>query len=193
MKNPALPLLALIVNALFIAAAGLAGAVGLLLAGGGWMVIASVCAAIACPAAFVALHWLRWLTDIPAMLAGQARWHLLALAFAYLSGLVVHALVLGWVALAVWWIAPGTPGWAALAWGYAVVSGPLLLIVLRPFSYPLLLLLVFVAQVLYPLAWGALHYANFSAEQVLVAIGLIALIGPLVQFSRRWQVLTAPD
>lgn len=193
MKNPALLLLALIVDVLLVAAAGLAGAVGLLLAGGGWMVLVSLCAAIAYPTALVMLHWLRWLTDIPAMLASQARWHFLAVAFAYLSGLIVHALVLGWVALAVWWIAPGTPGWAALAWGYAVVSGPLLLVVLRPFSYPQFLLLVFTAQILYPLAWGALHYANFSVEQVLAAIGVIALSGPLIQFSRRWQALTAPD
>ena len=186
-------LLALILNVLLVAAAGLAGAVGLLLAGGGWVVLSSACAAIAFPLTFVTLHWLRWLTDIPAMLASQARWHFPAAVFAYLSGLIVHALVLGWVAVAVWWIAPGTPGWAALAWGYAVVSGPLLLIVLRPFSYPQLLLPVFTAQMLYPLAWGALHYANFAAEQVVAAIGLIALAGPLIQFSRRWQALTAPD
>ena len=190
--RPALPLLALILNALLIAAAGVAGAVGMLLAGGGTIVIVSLCAAIACPATLAMLHWLRWLTDIPAMLARQARWHFFAIVFAYLSGLIVHALVLGWVALAVWWIAP-TPGWAALAWGYAVVAAPLLLIVLRPFSYPLFLLLMLVAQALYPLAWGAMHLAHLSTEHVLAAIGLIALIGPLLQFSRRWQALTAPD
>jgi len=193
MKNPALLLLALILDALLVAAAGVAGAIGLLLAGGGWIVLVSLCAAIACPATLVMLHWLRWLTDIPAMLASQARWHLIAVVLAYLSGLIVHVLVLGWVALALWWIASATPGWAALAWGYAVVSGPLLLVVLRPFSYPQFLLLVFTAQIVYPLAWGALHYAHFSGQQVLAAIGLIALTGPLVQFSRRWQVLTAPD
>lgn len=53
-----------------------------------------------------------------------------------------------------WSIGAREPAWAALAWGYALASAPLLAVVLRPAGYPLLVLLMLVAQLLYPAFYG---------------------------------------
>lgn len=193
MTSPLLPLLALIVNVLIAAVAGICGGIGLLLAGEWRILVISIAAAVVYPATLVTLHWLRWLIDIPAMLASQARYQFLASILFYFSGLFINVLVLGWVALALWWVAPATPAWAALAWGYALVAGPLLLVIVQPFGYPLLVLLAFIAQASYPLAWGLLRLAGVAPEQVVAGIAVLALVCPLIQFSRRWQVMTAPD
>ena len=193
MSSPLLPLLALVVNALLVVVAGFAGGIGLLLAGEWGIVALGVAAAVVFPLALVALHWLRWLIDIPAMLASDARQHWLAALLAYVAGVFVSALVLGWPALAFWWIAGAAPAWAALAWGYALVAGPLLLVIVRPFGYPFMVLLAFLAQLAYPLAWGLLHLAGVAPENIVAGIGVLALVCPLIEFSRRWQETTAPD
>jgi hypothetical protein len=193
MERHTFPLLVLILNSVLVAAMGLAGLTGLLFAGEWVIVGASTLAVVLFPGALFTLHWLRWLIDIPAVFAADAGHRLLTVVLVYLSGLFVHILVLGWVALAVWWITADRPTWAALAWGYAVVTGPLMFVVLRPFGYPLLLMLFFLAQLTYPAAWALLHFRLAAPEEVLGGIGLIALATPVIQFSRRWQVHTAPD
>jgi hypothetical protein len=193
MERHAFPLLVLLLNSALIVAAGLAGLVGMLLAGEWGIVGASVLAAILYPTALLTLHWLTWLIGIPAVLAADGGHRRLAALLDYLCGLFVTGLVLGWSALAVWWIAADRPTWAALGWGYAVVTAPLVAVVLRPFGYPLLLMLFFLAQAVYAAAWALLHYRLAAPDEVLAAIGVLGLLAPLVQFSRRWQRHTAPD
>ena len=193
MERHTVPLLVLILNSVLVITAGVAGLTGMLFAGEWGIVGASVLAAVLFPATFLTLHWLTWLIGIPAILAADGGHRLLTRLLVYLSGLFVHCLVLGWVALAVWWIAAERPSWAALAWGYAVVTAPLTFVVLRPFGYPLLLLLFFLAQLTYAAAWALLHLRLAATEEVLGAIGVLALVAPLIEFSRRWQRHTAPD
>jgi hypothetical protein len=193
MERHTFPLLVLILNSVLVAAMGLAGLAGMLFAGEWGTVGASLLAVVLFPGALFALHWLRWLIDIPAVFAAEAGHRLLTALLVYLAGLFVHCLVLGWVVLAVWWIAADRPSWAALAWGYAVVTGPLMVVVLRPFGYPLLLMLFFLAQLTYPVAWALLHFQLAAPAEVLAGIGLVALATPVIQFSRRWQAHTAPD
>lgn len=193
MERHTFPLLVLILNLVLVAVAGLAGLAGMLLAGEWGIVGISMVAAVLYPGALLMLHWLTWLIAIPAVLAADGGHRLLTALLVYLGGLFVHCLVLGWVALAVWWLAAERPTWAALAWGYAVVTAPLMVVVLRPFGYPLLLMLFFLAQVAYAAAWTLLHYRLAAPEAVLGAIGVLALLSPLIEFSRRWQRHTAPD
>lgn len=193
MERHTFPLLVLMLNSALAVAAGLAGFIGMLLAGEWAVVGVSVVAAVLYPGAFFALHWLTWLIGIPAVLAEDGGHRRLIAVLVYLWGLLVHALVLGWAALAVWWIAADRPTWAALAWGYAVVTAPLIVVVLRPFGYPLLLMLFFLVQMAYAVAWTLLHYRLAAPDEVLGAIAVLALVSPLIQFSRRWQRHTAPD
>lgn len=191
--SAARPLLLLLGNLLLVAVSGLAGGIGLLLAGEWKAVIVGLAAGLAYPVALLLLHWLRWLIDIPAMFASQARWHLTAAILNYLSDLFVSLLVLSWLMCIAWGILALNPPWAALCWGYALVAGPLLLVILSPAGYPLLMLLVMVAQGLYPLAWILFRLADVPVEYLLQAIAVLALLLPLVEFSSRWQSATRPD
>jgi hypothetical protein len=193
MERHTFPLLVVLLNTALVIAAGVAGSIGMLLAGQWAVVGASLVAAILYPAGLLTLHWLTWLIGIPAVLADDAGHRWLAMLLAYLLGLFVSGLVLGWVALAVWWIAADRATWAALAWGYAVVTAPLIVVVLRPFGYPLLLMLFFLAQAAYAGAWALLHFRLAAPDEALAVIGALALVAPLVQFSRRWQRHTTPD
>jgi len=193
MNSRLLPLKILILNICLIVVAGLAGLAGMLL-DGEWQIPAiSIVAALLLPSILVTLHWLRLLLDIPAMLASDARFNLLTRLLAYLSGVFTFALCLGWLALAIWWIAAHHPGWAGLAWGYAIVAAPLLMVLLSPAGYPLLVLAVMVSQILYPFAWLILRFAWLSPQQVVYSVALLALLLPLIQFWRRWQLLARPD
>lgn len=193
MERHTFPLLVLMLNSALVVMAGLAGFIGMLLAGEWGVVGASAVVAVLYPATLLTLHWLTWLISIPAVLAEDGGHRLLTGLLVYLCGLFVTCLVLGWVALALWWIAAGRPTWAALAWGYAVVTAPLIVVVLRPFGYPLLLMLFFLAQITYAAAWALLHYRLAALDEMLGAIAVLALVSPLIQFSRRWQRHTAPD
>jgi hypothetical protein len=193
MENHTRPLLLLLLNVLLIAGAGLYGLVGMLMEGRWWVMATSLVAALGFPVALVTLHWLRWLIDIPALFAADARLRLLTALLVYLSGLFIHVLVLGWTAFTLWWVVVGHPSLAALAWGYAVTTGPLLLVILRPFSYPLMLWLYLLAQILFVIGWTLLHLGLATAMEVLSGIALAAVVSPLVQFSRRWQERTQPD
>jgi hypothetical protein len=193
MDNHTRPLLLLLLNAVLILGAGLAGLVGMV-ADGRWLLVAgSLLAALAYPAVLLALHWLRWLIDIPAMFAADARHQLLASLLVYLSDMFVHCLVLGWTALVFWWIVDGRPAVSALAWGYALSAGPLLAVLLRPSGYPLLVLAFGVAQAAFVIGWILLRFELASTEQVLAGLALLTLLAPLIQFSRRWQNATRPD
>lgn len=191
--SAARPLLLLLGNLLLVAVAGLCGGIGLLLAGEWAAVTVGLAAGVLYPLVLLLLHWLRWLIDIPAMFASQARWRLTAAVLDYLSGVYVSILVLGWLSGIVWSILALHPPWAALCWGYALVAGPLLLVILSPAGYPFLMLLVMVAQALYPLAWILFCLAGAPIEYLLQAIAVVALLLPLVEFSVRWQLLTRPD
>jgi hypothetical protein len=193
MERHTFPLLVVILDSALVAVAGAAGFAGMLLAGEWAVVGGSVLAAVLYPTTLLTLHWLTWLIGIPAVLAADGGHRLLTALLGYLSGLFVAVLVLGWVALVLWWIAADRPTWAALAWGYAVVTAPLMVVVLRPFGYPLLLLLFFMAQFAFAAAWALLHFRLAGPVEALGAIGVLALVSPLVQFSRRWQRHTAPD
>ena len=187
------PIALIIINLCFVGLAGMAGAAGLLLAGEWQAVLLGLAAGMAIPFGLPLLHWLRWLFDIPAMFAHDARWHRLAAIFAYLADLFVCLLMLGWLAAVVHWIAPIDPAWAALCWGHALAAGPLLLIVLLPAGYPLLMLLVAVIQIAWPLAWAAHRLAGIPIDSLLDAIGLLILLLPLVEFLPRWRAWTRPD
>lgn len=192
MERHAFPLLVVLLNSALVLVAGLAGLAGMLLAGEWDTVGAGILAAALYPGALFTLHWLTLLFGVPAVLAEDGGYRLLTTLLVYLGGLLVHCLVLGWVALVIWWIAD-RPTWAALAWGYAVVTGPLMVVVLRPFGYPLLLMLFFLAQVTYVGAWASLHFQLATPAGALGAIAVLALVAPAIQFSRRWRRLIAPD
>lgn len=187
------PLAAVILNGLLIAAAGLFGIVGLLVAGEWRIVGTSLAAVIAFPFVLLTLHWLRWLLDIPAALCADIGYRLLAGLLAYLADLFVSAMVIGWVAAAVFLVAADNPGWSALVWGYAIVAGPLLFLFMRPGGYPMMVWLYFVAQIAYPVAWGLLRLGLLSLDAVFIALALLAALAPLIEFSRRWRRHTAPD
>ena len=180
-------------DALLMICAGLIGGVGMLWDGEWWCVASSLGAAIVFPSVLFILHWLRLLTDIPAMFAADARLPLLADLFGYVSDLFIHALVLGWLAWVFWWVAAERPTTAALLWGFAVVSGPLLTVVFRPLGYPMLAWACIVAQLAWPLAWACAHYRLLTSDETLMAIGTLVFVSPLIGLSRRWQRFTAPD
>lgn len=193
MSRPLLPLAIIVIDAILVVLAGLVGGAMMLSDGAWWRVVTSLAAAIVFPTLLFVLHWLRLLTDIPAMFAADARLGRLADLLGYLSNVFVHALVLGWLALAFCWIAAGQATIPALLWGFAIVSGPLLVVVLRPLGYPMLAWSCLVAQLAWPLLWASAHYHLLSTEQALLGIGVLLLVSPLIGFSRRWQRLTAPD
>jgi hypothetical protein len=190
--DPKRALLLLVLNLLLVAVSAICGGLALVFSGQWLEVFVGLAAGLAYPAVLMTLHWLKWLIDIPAMLASDARWRLASAVLTYLSGLFASALVLGWLALVTWGVLGATPAWAALAWGYALVGGPLLLVLLRPAGYPLLVLLGLAAQCLYPIAWAMFHLAGLGMGEILRAIAVVTAVLPLVQFWPRWQSATRP-
>lgn len=89
------PLLLLVLNLLLVAVCGICGGIGLLLAGESTVLFLGLLAGIAYPLALIALHWLKWLIDIPAILADGANWRSVTALLAYLSALFTSTLVLG--------------------------------------------------------------------------------------------------
>jgi hypothetical protein len=188
-----MPLAIAVGDFLLVVLAGLLGGAGMLWDGEWWRVITSLGAAIVFPVVLFIFHWLRLLTDIPAMFAADARMDWLADLFGYVSDVFVHALILGWLGLVFWWIGSERPTTPALLWGFAVVSGPLLSVIFRPLGYPMLAWACVVAQLAWPLAWACAHYRLLAADEVLIGMGALALISPLIGFSCRWQRFSAPD
>lgn len=187
-KHPLLPLKFLLADLLLVSVAAVTGITGLALHEEWLLLLGGFVAVLAFPIALACVHWLRWLIDIPALLLGQSGWRLLMTCLHYIADVFVSLLIFGWLALVLLTVAGGLlseheeiPGWVSLTWGFAITSGPLTLMLLRPSGYPLLFLLCLLGQLAYPIGWGLIQW-DIDWLNLMLGVLLLALIAPLLGY-----------
>ncbi len=190
MEKQLFPLAISIANGLLIAAAGMAGALGMLLTGG-WSAL--LLGALGMAVAPMVLRWLlfgTWLFAVPSMFFSHGGHHRLSRLLWYLNDLYCALLVAVWSGAVLWLVFREPSPWSSLAWGYAVAFGPQFVLCIMPFSTPVVLLAFFVAQPAFVLAWGLIAAGVIGMGEAAWAALALSLAVPVVTQTSRWFQLT---